>query len=124
MPTDPEQSVADQRFAVLVESFSGEDGVSVGSSRTGFGSGTLQVDGRIFAMVSRGVLVLKLPHQRVVDLLERGQGLAFDAGKGRPMKEWVGLLDASDAPWRDLAGEALAYVAGRPATSSQRVRQG
>jgi hypothetical protein len=107
-------SPAEERFATLVELLAAEDGVTVGSGRPGFGAGTLQVNTRIFAMISHGRLVLKLPSRLVQALLDEGQGIAFDAGKGRPMKEWIALNDDADGPWTDLAREALAFVAGQP----------
>jgi hypothetical protein len=105
---------ADERFARLVELLAPEVGVTVGSGRPGFGAGTLQVNGRIFAMVSDGRLVLKLPSRRVQALLDEGHGIAFDAGKGRPMKEWIAVNGDADGPWTELAREALVFVAGRP----------
>ena len=45
----------------LVEALAGRSGVTLGSGRRGFGSDALLVNGHIFAMVSRGHLVLKLP---------------------------------------------------------------
>ena len=105
-------SQAEQRFAALAAALDGEEGVAVGSGKGGFGSEALQVDGHIFAMVTNGRLVLKLPAARVASLIGAGDGLPFDAGKGRPMKEWVALADG-DVAWRELALEALAFVAGR-----------
>ncbi|MBA2381883.1 MAG: hypothetical protein H0V73_07210 [Chloroflexi bacterium] len=61
-------------------------------------------------MVSGGRLVLKLPASRVSELLAAGGGLPFDAGKGRPLREWVALADADDATWRSLAREAATFV--------------
>jgi hypothetical protein len=61
-------------------------------------------------MVSRERLVLKLPARRVAELIGTGQGHPFDAGKGRPMKEWVALDPAGRDGWLDLASEALAFV--------------
>jgi hypothetical protein len=109
-----ERTVADSRFAALVGALGNEAGVSVGAGGTGFGAGTLQVEGRIFAMVSAGRLVLKLPARRVAELLDAGEGLPFDAGKGRPMKEWVALDDGAGVPYASLAREALAFVGKRP----------
>ncbi|MHB8587426.1 MAG: hypothetical protein ACYDA0_01080 [Candidatus Dormibacteraceae bacterium] len=79
----------------------------------GFGStGQLKVDGKIFAMLVRGTLVLKLPSDRVDDLVESGHGERFDAGKGRPMREWLALSPSSRKPWLALAREAMAFVNG------------
>jgi TfoX/Sxy family transcriptional regulator of competence genes len=102
------------RFAELVDALSGRDGVTLGSGRRGFGSGALQVDGHIFAMLTDGRLVLKLPGDRVAALVASGDGRPFDAGKGRPMKEWIALEDPEGTQWLALAREARAFVAGAP----------
>ena len=106
-----EQSGWDEPFAALAQAFLPRAGVSLGSGRRGFGSDALQVDGRIFAMVRRGDLVLKLPTTRVDELVTTGMGAPFDAGKGRPMKEWVIVPENARAKWQELAEEALAFVA-------------
>jgi TfoX/Sxy family transcriptional regulator of competence genes len=113
VPPVPERPAVEERFTALVESLVGRDGVRVGSGRRGFGSDALQVNGRIFAMVSRGRLVFKLPRERVAALIAGGEGAPFDAGKGRPMKEWVALEERAHDHSRSLAEEALAFVSGR-----------
>lgn len=99
-----------ERFEALVAALAGRDAVTVGEGR-GFGSGTLQVDGRIFAMSNEAGVVLKLPRERVAELIAAGDGAPFDAGKGRPMKEWVVIHDAADDSALALAEEALLFVA-------------
>ena len=106
---------AQERFAGLADALAGRNGVTVGSGRRGFGSGALQINGRIFAMESGGRLVVKLPRERVADLLASGDGMAFDAGKGTPMKEWVALDERTGDRWLSLAWEALAFVGRRAA---------
>jgi len=100
------------RFEALAQALAGDEGVTLGSGRRGFGSGTLQVHGRIFAMVSNGEIVLKLPRERVASMLASGDGTAFDGGKGRPMKEWVAVRETSAEPILSLAREARAFVGG------------
>jgi hypothetical protein len=114
VPTSDErgdQAVA-ERFTAIVDALSSLDGVTLGSGRRGFGAEALCTNGRIFAMSARGGLVLKLPRQRVAELVASGDGLPFDAGKGTPMKEWV-VLVGTLAPERQLqlAKDALAFVA-------------
>ena len=98
-------------FASLVEALAGRDGVELARGR-GFGQGTLQVRGRIFATASGGRLILKLPAARVSELILSGEGLAFDAGRGRPMREWIALSGRPATPLLELAREALAFVRG------------
>jgi len=61
-------------------------------------------------MLVRGSLVLEVPKARVEELINAGIGGPFDAGKGKPMKEWVAILAVS-AKWAGLA-RALAFVGG------------
>jgi hypothetical protein len=98
------------RFALLVEEFSPLDGVVPPGATTGFGSSALRFEGRIFAMLAHERLVVKLPAPRVASLVAGGEGDHFDAGKGRPMKEWLSLSPDSGQSWSDLAREALAFA--------------
>lgn len=99
------------RYAVLVQKLAGISGVTQITEGKGFGSsGQLKVHGRIFAMLVRGGLVLKLPRARVDELVESGEGTRFDAGKGKPMREWFVLAPTSTKRWLPLAKEALDFV--------------
>lgn len=105
-------------FSTVVNALSHEPGVtppvSAGAGSRGFGASALRVDGRIFAMVSHGRLVLKLPAGRVAELIGTGRGDPFNAGKGRPMMEWVSLEPSSPQDWLGLATEALSFVRTQP----------
>jgi hypothetical protein len=95
-------------FEALAARLRGEPGVTEG---TGFGRNPgLRVDGRIFAFLRAGELVVKLPAGRCAGLVAGGAAVPFDAGRGRPMREWVvfGFRDAAD--WQASAREALAFV--------------
>jgi hypothetical protein len=83
--------------------------------RSSFGSNGLRVDGRIFAMLVRGAFVVKLPGPRVAELIETGRGAPFDAGKGRPMKEWV-VVRSAPSTWIDLSREARRFVGAKEAS--------
>jgi hypothetical protein len=43
--------------------------------------------GKFCAFAKDDELVVKLPAERVAELIAGGEGAIFDAGKGRPMKE-------------------------------------
>ncbi len=103
----------EERFEDLVGELLGIEGVTPPRGGGGFGRSALRVDNRIFAMLVRGHLVVKLPKQRVDALVDGGQGVRFDANKGTPMKEWLSLDVDSPLTWPELAREALAFVGGR-----------
>ena len=101
-------SDAEQSFAVLADDLLADPDVTEG---TGFGSNPgLRVHRKIFAMLVRGQLVVKLPAARCAQLRDDGEAAAFDAGKGRPMREWIAVSDDAMARWPELAAEALGYV--------------
>ena len=101
------------RYADLVRRLSTRRRVTHITKGKGFGSsGQLKVGGRIFAMLVRAELVLKLPRSRVDELVVGGQGRRFDAGKGKPMREWFVLSPTSRKSWMSLAQEALDFVEG------------
>jgi hypothetical protein len=99
----------EDRYEDLIDSLVGEPGV-VPPHGSGFGRTALRCHGRIFAMLVRGRLVLKLPRARVDALIAAGHGNNFDANKGTPMKEWLSLRPDSDQPWLPLAREALDFA--------------
>jgi hypothetical protein len=84
-----------------------------GGPRRAFGSTSLKTDDRIFAMLVKGRLVVKLPAARVSQLVEEGAGERFDPGKGRVQKEWLVAFAEDLATWRALAAEAESYVGRR-----------
>jgi TfoX/Sxy family transcriptional regulator of competence genes len=76
------------------------------------GSEGLKTGGKFFAMVSRDELVVKLPRERVDELVEAGAGHRFDTGHGRLMKEWVALQPADEQACAAYVTEARRFVAG------------
>ena len=107
----------DERFATVVEALLGAPGVTPPSGVSGpmnaFGATALKVNGKIFAMLVKGKLVVKLPRQRVDALITAGAGERFDPGHGRLMKEWLAVESTAEADWLALADEAMAFVAAR-----------
>ena len=100
---------AEQLFGRIVDAYVQKPEVELG---TGFGSiPGLRVGGKIFAMLARGSLVVKLPRERVATIVGSGGGTRFDPGHGRLMKEWVAVPARSGADWRALVDEAFAFVA-------------
>lgn len=71
----------------------------------------LRVNGGFFACVERstGNLVVKLPADRVRDLVGSGAGIAF-APNGRVFREWVAFPVADEGEWAEMLDEAEAFV--------------
>ena len=109
-----ESGAPEERFEDLVGELLGSPGVTPPSGGSGFGRSALRWEKKIFAMLVRGRLVVKLPAARVDALVAGGDGLRFDANKGTPMREWLSLHPESGLPWLPLAREALDFAqAGR-----------
>ena len=107
----------EERFATIVEAFRSNQNVTPPTdelqSKKRFGSSGLKIHNKIFAMLVKGKLVVKLPKPRVDALLASGEGERFDPGHGRLMKEWVSVEPTSEEEWLDLSREAMAFVASQ-----------
>ena len=100
-------AVIDPRFARIAARLMADDRVS--QARL-FGATGLQLDGKVFAMVYRGALVVKLPAARVAALMDADKGAPFDPGHGRVMKEWIAVPPEQARLWGRLADEARTFV--------------
>ncbi|WP_342361193.1 hypothetical protein [Terrarubrum flagellatum] len=100
-----------QSYARLVERLRAEPGVAIGlQGKKGFGADALTTGDKIFAMLSKQGFTLKLPRDRVDQLIASKDGVRFDPGHGRAMKEWVVITPGREKLWLPLAKEALAFV--------------
>jgi hypothetical protein len=101
----------DALFARIVDQFSGAPGVTPPIAKGGsFGRAALKVNGKIFAFLSKGDLVVKLPRERVDELIRAGTGKTFDAGRGKVMKEWVAVGAEQARRGKRLSEESRAFV--------------
>jgi hypothetical protein len=87
------------------------DGVAAG---TMMGFPCLRVAGAFFASCDHrsGDLIVKLPRQRVQQLVDVGTGQPF-APAGRTFREWVLIDDRDPDRWAELIDEAWAFAGGR-----------
>jgi hypothetical protein len=94
-------------FESLAQDLLGEGDVVEGQM---FGMPVLKAGGKVFAGLSQGGFVVKLPAARVEELKATGAGADFDPmGKGMVMKEWV-LVTLPAGEWRPFAVEAKSFV--------------
>ena len=117
-PSTPSDEKDDPRVAKLIAALRAEptlasviDAFEKAKSepRRKFGSNGLKVNGKLFALFTQGTLVVKLPKQRVAELVAANMGKPFDPGHGRLMKEWLAVTSAK-ASWLDLARDAFGFV--------------
>jgi hypothetical protein len=75
---------------------------------TMFGCRGLRTGRKFFAIWWHEQLVVKLPADRLRDLVDSGEGRVFEPMPGRTMNGWL-LLEGS-ADWDPLVAEARAHV--------------
>ena len=102
----PKAATLDPRLLAISELYENEPRVSLGRL---FSATGLKVDNKIFAMVVRGALVVKLPKARVDALVAAKAGRRFEPGPGHVMKEWISMT-ASKPDAVALGREAFAFV--------------
>lgn len=98
--------IPEKLFQAVIETMGSRPDVTQGRM---FGSAVLKAKGKVFSMLVKGNLVVKLPQQRVAAIVASGDGQLFDPGHGRPSKEWV-AIQPSDK-WVALSEEARSFVA-------------
>lgn len=99
-------------FEQIAEALSKEYGVRRGkpASKT-FGKWSLLVDDKTFARTSPGGhFAVRLPQERINQLVTDGAGHRLEPTRGRPLKEWLAIRSDSLAEWHALAREALVFV--------------
>jgi hypothetical protein len=78
-----------------------------------FGSQGLRTGKKFFAVWWHDQLVLKLPPDRLREVVDGGTATPFEPMPGRPMNGWA-VVDPS-ADWGPLVEEARAFVASQNA---------
>ena len=96
----------DRRFEAIVRAFEQDSAVTSGKMMSAHG---LKVHGRIFAMFPKGRFVVKLPKERVDELVRTRAATRYDPRHGRVMKEWAVISEHYDN-WLELAEEAYDFV--------------
>jgi hypothetical protein len=108
------------RFWSLAEPLLGQPGVT---RSTMMGFPCLRVNGAFFASWDRnaGALVVKLPEERVDELIDAGWAAPF-APAGRRFREWAAIPPSRRRSWGSLLEQALEHVSSLPPTTPRRQR--
>ena len=106
---------AAELFGDIAADYLGRPGVAYG--RIWHNDG-LKVNDKIFAMVVRDQLVVKVPAAQAAELVAAGSGAPFEPRPGRAMREWVSVAAIDPQRWRQLVADAFDY--GTALTAKQR----
>ena len=71
---------------------------------------SLKTKRKMFAMFQKGKYVVKLPKERVKELINSSEGLPYDPGNGKIMKEWVIIPEEHSDKWIEYASEAKDFA--------------
>jgi TfoX/Sxy family transcriptional regulator of competence genes len=99
---------ADNLFSHISKTFLKSPNVTTAKM---FGGTALKTSNKVFACFYKGKLVLKLPKEKVDDLVAAGGAVHFDSGTGRPAKEWVAIDPSRGKEWLGLTSDAKKFVA-------------
>ena len=106
-----EKKLIEENYSELVKTLLKNPKVSPPQNDRGFGSKALWTGGKMFVFLSaKKKFVVKLPQERVDELVAHGKGERWDAGRGRPMKEWLVVNSKSKSDWLEFAGESMEFV--------------
>jgi hypothetical protein len=94
----------DPSFAPVVSAFSEDPVVRLGR----MGGSVLTVNGKMFTMLRQGELVVKLPGQRIDELVRLKVGRRHDVGDGVMTYNWFTVEDTGK--WVELARESCDFV--------------
>jgi hypothetical protein len=79
--------------------------------REGFGTGSLFVGRKMFAVLDESCgLILKLPAERVAQLITEGHGSGWHPGTGKPLKEYISIPVSEQRRWLALAKESREFM--------------
>ena len=93
-------------YEEIKEHFSTDGDVVVLSGR---GAQGIKRGKKLFVMFLKGDLLVKLPAERVAEIVASGDGLAYDPGTGKPMRNAVLIPASRKDLWIGYAKEAKQY---------------
>jgi len=94
-------------YAGLKQYFVNIDSVVVNEGK---GAQGIKYAGKMFAMFYKGDLLLKFNPERITELIESGEGLPYDPGTGKAMKDRILIPGIKSNTWLKLTKESLEYV--------------
>lgn len=102
--------VKEDVYSEIKEHFMNDKDVVVNSGK---GAQGIKSNNKMFIMFYKGDLLIKLSPEKVLELIGSGEGLAFDPGTGKVMKDRVLIPHSRYDKWITLCEESKAYILKR-----------
>lgn len=80
---------------------------------SGKGAQGLKIGKKMFIMFYKGNLLVTLPPERVIELVNSGDGLPFDPGTGKVMKDRILIPPKHKNLWIGICEESRVYFLSR-----------
>jgi hypothetical protein len=77
---------------------------------SGSGAQGIKYGKKLFAMFTKGDLLIRLPPDRVSEVVASGDGLPYDPGTGKPMKKMVLIPVSKKDLWIEYCEEAKSHM--------------
>jgi hypothetical protein len=77
---------------------------------SGSGAQGMKIGKKMFAFFTKGHIMLKLSQERVTELIDSGEGLSYDPGTGKTMKNMVIIPVSNKKSWIKYCEESLNYM--------------
>ena len=76
----------------------------------GRGAQGIKRRGKLFVMFMKGDIIVKLPENRVKEIIDLGDGAPFDPGTGKPMKNRILIPASKKDLWIKYSEEAKEHA--------------
>lgn len=96
-------------YKILIDHFVNDEDVVVNSGK---GAQGIKYNKKMFIMFYKGDLVIKLSPERIKKLINSKEGIPFDPGTGKLMKDRVLISRSKKNLWITLSEESKKYVMG------------
>ena len=93
-------------YEEIKDHFSSDRDVTVLRGR---GAQGIKLGKKLIVMFMKGDLIVKLPEERVSEIIASGDGEPYDPGTGKPMKNWVLITETRRELWIKYSEEAKQY---------------
>jgi hypothetical protein len=98
----------DDPFTEVKNHFEKDTEVTVNAGK---GAQGMKLGKKMFVMFFKGELIVMFSPERVIELIESGEGRPYDPGTGKPMKNRLLIPSSNKEKWIEYCEESKRYMA-------------